>query len=351
MLRKISLFIGIPLLALVLFVLYTFWSTGFFKTITSENNFGPIYQTIDLPGVEDMAISRTDSFMILSVDDRAKRRSGSSGLHGLYWVDLRQEPFTPQPINLPSDLELYPHGISLIQTGPNQHQLAVINHVNGNHSIELFTIQNDTVRYSKSLQDPNLISPNDLVWIDGERFYYSNDHGSRSKWGIFSENYLGVAKANVGYFDGQNFRIVAEGMAYPNGLVVDQTGKNLLVASSRKFLIRVFEIQENGDLVLLEDVPTDTGVDNLELDEDGSIWSGAHPDLMTFSAYAAGKKPKAPSEIIQLYISDQKLKQKTVWKDPGEEMSASSVAIPFGDYLFLGNVMDSKMLILKKGST
>ena len=82
--------------------------------------------------------------------------------------------------------------------------------------------------------------------------------------------------------------------------------------------------------------------------ETGAIWSGAHPDLMTFSAYAAGKKPIAPSEILKIYLSDQQLKQTTVWLDKGETMSASSVAIPFGEYLFLGNVMDSKMLVLKK---
>ncbi|WP_187176597.1 SMP-30/gluconolactonase/LRE family protein [Algoriphagus sp. AK58] len=346
---KIGISLGLVLLALGLFVLYTFWSTGFFRKIETYHEFGGIEQTIGLPGVEDMAISRTDSFMILSVDDRAKRRSGEKGLHGLYWMDLKDAPFTAHPIPLPSELVLYPHGISLIETGPKQYRLAVINHVEGKHSIEVFTIDQDTVRYSHSLRDPKLISPNDLVWVDADRFYYSNDHGSTSDLGIFAENYLGVAKANVGYYDGESFRIVAENMAYPNGLVLDQSGKNLLVASSRHFLIRVFEIQENGDLTFLEDIPTATGVDNLERDEEGGIWSGAHPDLMTFSAYAAGKKTTAPSEILKIHFSDQQLKQTTVWLDKGETMSASSVAIPFGEYLFLGNVMDSKMIVLRKG--
>lgn len=349
MIKKIGIFLGLTLLALGLFVLYTFWSTGFFRKIETSHEYGGIEQTIELPGVEDMAISRSDSFMILSVDDRAKRRSGEQGLHGLYWMDLKQATFTVKPIAIPADLILYPHGISLIETGPKQYRLAVINHVEGKHSVEIFTIDQDTVQFSHSLKDPNLISPNDLVWVDEERFYYSNDHGSTSSAGIFAENYLGVAKANVGYFDGSAFRIVAENMSYPNGLVVDQSGKNLLVASSRDFLIRVFEMQADGGLKFLEDIPTATGVDNLERDEEGAIWSGAHPDLMTFSAYAAGKKPVAPSEILKIYLSDQQLKQTTVWLDKGETMSASSVAIPFGEYLFLGNVMDSKMLVLKKG--
>ncbi len=348
MIKKTVISLGLFLLALGLFVLYTFWSTGFFRKIETAHEFGGIAQTLELPGVEDLAIARKDSFLILSVDDRAKRRSGKEGLHGLYWMDLRKIPFEAKPISLPAELTLYPHGISLIETGSNEYKLAVINHVNGNHSVEIFNIRQGTVEYSHTLTDPNLISPNDLVWVDANRFYYSNDHGSTSALGIFAENYLGVAKANVGYYDGSSFKIVAEDMAYPNGLVVDQSGKNLLVASSRKFLIRVFEMQADGGLTFLEDIPTGTGVDNLERDEEGAIWSGAHPDLMTFSAYAAGKKPVAPSEILKLYVSDQKLKQTIVWLDKGETMSASSVAIPFGDYLFLGNVMDDQLLILKK---
>lgn len=348
MIKKTVISLGLFLLAIGFFVLYTFWSTGFFRKIETAHEFGGIAQTLELPGVEDMASARKDSFLILSVDDRAKRRSGKEGLHGLYWMDLRKIPFEAKPISLPAELTLYPHGISLIETGSNEYKLAVINHVNGNHSVEIFNIRQGTVEYSHTLTDPNLISPNDLVWVDANRFYYSNDHGSTSALGIFAENYLGVAKANVGYYDGSSFKIVAEDMAYPNGLVVDQSGKNLLVASSRSFLIRVFEMQADGSLTFLEDIPTGTGVDNLERDEEGAIWSGAHPDLMTFSAYAAGKKLIAPSEILKLYVSDQKLKQTTVWLDKGETMSASSVAIPFGDYLFLGNVMDDQLLILKK---
>lgn len=348
MAKKFGLYLLIFLLVFGLFILYTFWSTGFFREIAPSNGFGKVTQALDLPGVEDMAIARKDSFLILSVDDRAKRRSGKEGIHGLYWMDLRKIPFEAKPISISAELTLYPHGISLIETGPNEYKLAVINHVSGNHSVEIFNIRQGTVEYSHTLTDPNLISPNDLVWVDTNRFYYSNDHGSSSGLGVFAENYLGFSLANVGYYDGSNFRIVAEDMAYPNGLAVDQSGKNLWVASSRKFLIRVFEMQADGTLTFLEDIPTGTGVDNLERDEEGAIWSGAHPDLMTFSAYAAGKKPIAPSEILKLYVSDQKLKQTTVWLDKGETMSASSVAIPFGDYLFLGNVMDDQLLILKK---
>ncbi|WP_288369879.1 SMP-30/gluconolactonase/LRE family protein [uncultured Algoriphagus sp.] len=348
MLKRIIISVGIGILIFALFVLYTFWSTGYFRKIQLKNNFGEIVQTIELPGVEDMALAPKDSFLILSVDDRAKRRSGKEGLHGLYWLDLTKFPFEARPVKIPDDLTLFPHGISLLEIAPNQYQLAVINHVEGKHSVELFSIQDGKVEYDRTLQDPLLISPNDLFLVGKDQFYYSNDHGNSSKLGVFAENYLGVAAANVGYFDGNSFRIVAEKMAYPNGLVTDLSGKKLFVASSRGFLIRVFDIQENGGLDQVEDIPVRTGVDNLELDENGKIWTGAHPDLMTFSAYASGKKEFSPSEILKISYKEDQSSLESVWVDDGQTLSATSVAIPFGEYLFLGNVMDSKFLVLKK---
>ncbi|MCS5490628.1 SMP-30/gluconolactonase/LRE family protein [Algoriphagus limi] len=346
--KKIALFVLILIVGLIAFIFHTFSSTGYFRDIEPKHDFGEIFQTINLPGVEDMALARKDSFLILSVDDRAKRRAGEEGLHGLYWLDLRQTPFETKAIPLPTNLTLFPHGISLFEIGPNQYQLAVINHVEGKHSIELFTIQDSEVLYDRTLRDPLLISPNDLVLVGKDKFYYSNDHGNTSKLGVFAENYLGVAAANVGYFDGENFRIVAEDLAYPNGLVPDQSGEKLFVASSRGFLIRAYDIQRNGDLTRSEDISVDTGVDNLEIDDSGTIWTGAHPDLMTFSAYAAGKKEFAPSEILKISYNEGQSKIESVWLDDGKTLSATSVAIPFGDYLFLGNVMDSKFLVLKK---
>lgn len=346
--KKIALFALILIIGLIAFIFHTFSSTGYFREIQPKNDFGEIVQTIELPGVEDMALARKDSFLILSVDDRAKKRKGEEGLHGLYWLDLTRTPFETKRIALPDDLTLFPHGISLLEIAPNQYQLAVINHVEGKHSIELFSIRDGKVQYDRSLRDPLLISPNDLVLVGKDQFYYSNDHGNTSKLGIFAENYLGIAAANVGYFDGNSFRIVAEKMAYPNGLVTDPSRKKLFVASSRGFLIRVFDIKENGDLDQVEDISVGTGVDNLELDENGEIWTGAHPDLMTFSAYASGKKEFAPSEIMKISYQDGQSKLESVWVDDGQTLSATSVAIPFGDYLFLGNVMDSKFLILEK---
>ncbi|MDI1324360.1 MAG: hypothetical protein PSV36_16545 [Algoriphagus sp.] len=331
------------------FVLYVFSSTGYFREIESSNTFGPVYQTIALPGIEDMALARADSLLILSVDDRAARRDGKEGLRGLYLVDLRDENFTPVSLTDEIDFPFFPHGISIYQLDSAKYGLMAINHVNGKHTVESFLLEGNKLTHLKTIKGTNLISPNDLVMVSPDAFYYSNDHGNISGFGVFAENYLGVKASNVGYFDGNSFRIVAENIGYANGIQYDFERNLLYVASSRGFLIRVFEVVPTGDLTLIEDIKVGTGADNIELDESGKLWIGCHPNLMTFAGYAAGKKEIAPSEVITIdYQQGGVGKTESIWTDRGENMSASSVAVPFGNYLFIGNVMDQKMLVLKK---
>ena len=53
----------------------------------------------------------------------------------------------------------------------------------------------------------------------------------------------------------------------------------------RKFLVKVFSRSTDGSLEFIEDIPCGTGVDNIEFDEEGNLWIGSHPSLLTFSAY------------------------------------------------------------------
>lgn len=336
------------LLALVAFVLHVFNSTGFFREVTSKNDFGVIYGKIDLPGVEDIALAREDSLLILSVDDRVARREGKSGPTGIYLVDLRNPAF--EPVNMTQDLDFpfFPHGISLYQTDSAAYNLAVINHVDGEHSVEIFDLRGKSLTHQKTIQDENFISPNDLVLVSPDQFYYSNDHGYRSGMGVFAENYLGLKASNLGFFDGEKAEIKAEGIGYANGMQFDFTSKSLYVAAVRSFSVLVYSVDENWDLSLVEEMDVGTGVDNIELDDEGTLWIGAHPNLLRFASYAAGKEETAPSEVLKISYEKNQSKVESVFTDIGDKVSGSSVAVPWGDYLFIGNVMDSKILILKK---
>lgn len=192
-----------------------------------------------------------------------------------------------------------------------------------------------------------LVSPNDIVAIDEHRFYYTNDHLSESGFNNFAAKYLGKADANVGYFDGEKFSIVAEGFHYANGINFDQERQLLYVASMLKFNIKVFEKNDNGSLTHLEDIACHTGVDNIELDQQYNLWVGCHPNLLAAQAYLGGKSQQAPSEIIKIeYRSRGDYSVESVYLNNGETTSASSVVLPYGEELFIGNVRDKKFVAI-----
>lgn len=333
---------------LLLYVFYIFYSTGFFREI--DNSFsGEVEKSISLPGVEDMQISYDDHFILLSSDDRASRRDGKWKQGHLYYIDLTDTSF--EPVQLTSDLTIpfFPHGISMIRSAPNVYKVFVVNHPKNTHTIEVFDLIGDSLVHVKTMQNPSMISPNDVVAIDENRFYFTNDHGYTKGLGKMAEEYLGLSVSNAVYFDGENYSGVADDIAYANGINFDAERNMLFIASPRDFLIKVYQHTENGDLRFIENIPCATGVDNIEIGPDGKLWIGAHPSLLSFTAYASGSKPIAPSEIITIdYRNFGDYTIETIFLDDGERMSASTVATMYKDLIFTGNAMDDHFLILRR---
>ncbi len=336
---------------LALFVLYTFYTTGFFREIKNEFA-GEILMKVQIPGAEDMQLNREDHFMIISSDDRAGRRDGKTQQGGLYYLDLKN-PLSPPKLLTNSEnasTPFYPHGISMIKLDSAKYKIYAINHPDEEvHMIESFILENGQLSSAPIYVDDMIFSPNDIVAIDQERFYFSNDHGYKSGYGKLAEDYIGLRASNVIYYDGENFREVASGIAYANGINYDPVRALLYVASPRDFLVKVYKAEANGDLTFIEDIPCGTGVDNIEFGEDGKLWIGCHPNLIHFGEYAKGKKEISPSEIITIdYRGKGDYTIEKIYEDDGSNMSASTVAPTYEDLIFVGNVMDKHFLILKR---
>ena len=75
-----------------------------------------------------------------------------------------------------------------------------------------------------------------------------------------------------------------------------------------------------------------------------------HPNLLKLQKYEKAKNTKiSPSQIIKVNYrgpGDYTLEQ--VYMNVGDMMSASTVAAAFGDYIFTGNLMDNKFLLLQR---
>ena len=343
-LKGILLFI---LLGLIAFVAYTLISTGYFRKI--ENKFeGTIIANLKLAGAEDITISLTDSFALISATDRAAKIRGEKETGHLYLIDLKKPGY--ELINLTSSFpkDFAPHGVSMIKQD-SSYKVVVINHTDLGHSLEFFQLYQHNLTFVKTLNDPTMISPNDIVLLDGDRFYFTNDHAYERGFLRLLEDYAGYAASSVIYYDGENYQQVASGIGYANGINFDKNRNLLFVASPRKFLVKVYHTKADGTLDFIENIVCKTGVDNIEFDSENNLWIGCHPDLLHFAAYAKGKKNKSPSEIIKLtYIKKGTYSIEQIYMEDGSNMSASTVAAPFGNKLFLGNVMDDNFLIISK---
>ncbi|KZS40764.1 hypothetical protein AWE51_07375 [Aquimarina aggregata] len=333
-------------LIVISFVAYTLISTGYFRTIEPHFN-GEILKKIPLVGAEDITVSHIDGFALISSTDRKIYPPTKEEHGGLYSMDLTSGNFNLTHLTSSFSKSFAPHGISILKKDSTYIVMAV-NHTPKGHSIEVFTKNKEQLIFEKSLIDSTMISPNDIVLVDENRFYFTNDHGYNEGFGKFMEEYGGLSVANVIYFDGKNYREVANGIAYANGINHDPKRQLLYVASPRGFLIKVYSIKQNGDLEFIEDIPCGTGVDNIEIDPQGNLWVGAHPNLLRFKAYAQGKKETSPSEILKIsYREKNDYSVEKIYVEDGSTMSGSTVATPYEDLIITGNVMDKDFLILK----
>jgi len=263
-------------------------------------------------------------------------------------IDLSKDTFDIKLLSKNFKKPLALHGISLIQLDSNHHKLFVINHAAG-ENIEVFDLYHwDSLVHEKTMQHELIFSPNDIVAISETQFYFTNDKYYNSKIGNLFENYSGIAKCETIYFDGKNYKVVNNNIAYANGINYDKKRNLIYIASPRGFLIAVFERLENGDLKHIENIDCGTGVGNIKLDKKGNLSIGCHPNLLVFKSYQKGKAKNAPSEIIKInYRKKGDYDIKILCVNDGTAISASTVAPIYNDLIFIGSVMDDHFLVLK----
>lgn len=336
--------------SILAFVLHTFISTGYFRNI--ENSFdGKILKKVKLYGAEDITINYKDSFAIVSSCYRKPFTKVNDSKNGLYFINLKDSTYTPHLLTSSFKKEFNPHGISLFKKDSTYYVYA-INHSGKNYqqqSIEVFKLENKQATHIKTLKDASMVSPNDLVVLNENSIYFTNDHYYGAGFGKLIEDYLGLSISNVIHFNGTTYNEVANGIAYANGINFDAKRNLVFVASPRKFLVKVYQKNKDNSLTFIENIDCKTGVDNIEFDTKGNLWIGAHPNLLHFKSYMKEKKEFSPSEIIKInYTSKGKYNVENVYVNNGKDISGSTVATPFGNKILVGTVTDNNLLILQK---
>ncbi|MBT8218231.1 MAG: SMP-30/gluconolactonase/LRE family protein [Bacteroidia bacterium] len=333
------------LIALLLFfIANTLHQAGVFREIHPHIE-GEAIRTYDnIPGPEDIDIDRTNGLLFISSTDRRDR--GQNPSDGIYLLDLSTADI---PILLQHDFsgEFHPHGISVVHQDSSTF-LFVVNHNAEGDFIESFEYREDQLHHIRSYKDEiDMCCPNDVVGISKETFYVTNDHGNRSGFGRTMEEYLRLAKSNFIYYNGTSFREAYSGLKMANGIQLSNDGTRLYVTHTLGQELLTFERNKTDEtLRLMSRTPLHSGVDNIDVDESGNLWIGSHPKLFDFVSHAGDPTALSPSQVFKLspLKDDDEFVVEEVLLDDGTIISGSSVAVRYGNELYVGCVFESKIV-------
>jgi len=332
------LFVGLSL-----FILKTLNDAGEFKTINAHFD-GECHSIFGIDGPEDITILSNGTALISS-DNRWATLAGRPIQGHIYVYDLTDEK--PTLINLTIDLNFnfHPHGISVFEA-PQHIYVFVVNHKQNDHTIEVFTYTENKLIHHKTISSEKLVSPNDLVAINENQFYVTNDHGSHSEFFKTVEDYLQLSSSNVLFYDGNNFTVVVDDVKYANGINISPSKEIVYLAETiGKRLSFYTRNSVSNALSFSKSIYMNTGVDNIELDEDGNLWIGSHPQMLAFTRHAKNGNKLSPSQVLRVStdsISNDKVDE--IYLDTGEILSGSSVSAVYNKNLLIGAVFENHFL-------
>jgi arylesterase/paraoxonase len=333
------------LLGIIYFTGSTIIDAGSFKTIKNEFN-GELVQIYEsMSGPEDLDIDRENGLLFISSSDRWTLREGKSAENdGIYLLDI-DSGAKPEKIKTDYSGEFHPHGISFLKKDSASF-LFVVNHKSKGDFVELFKFEKDQLYHIRTFSDPMMCCPNDLVAVDVDKFYVTNDHGNKDGFMRVLEDYLKIASSYLLYFDGTEYRKAYEGLNYANGVAISNDGQQLYLTHTTGRQMLTFDRKpETGYLDIKSTLELGTGVDNITVDEEGNIWIAAHPKLFSFVEHSKNPAKNSPSELLKVTPHESNtFSIERVFTNDGSQLSGSSVGITYKGEVFIGVVFENKLL-------
>jgi arylesterase/paraoxonase len=343
--KRLGFFLVLLLIVIGWWLVDFLMDAGQFKSIQPHFS-GTCFEVAGISGPEDITIHPGKRIAYISSTDRWALQQGEPGKGAIFSYDLSKDH--PKPVIMQHDFadDFNPHGMSLFVDKQGNERLFVVNHSKGRHSIEIFQLNNDNLAHLETLQDPMMISPNDVVAVGLNQVYFTNDHGYADGALRTLEEYARLKRANLVYYDGRSYKEAASGFSYANGVNVSRDGKKLYLAATTEMTLYVFQRDiESGTLSQEAEIALDTGVDNIEIDANGDVWIGAHPQLLKFVGHAGDSSKLSPSQVLRIRQNssgDYAVAEK--YLDKGQELSGSSVAAVLENRLLIGAVFESRFL-------
>lgn len=340
-------FLVILVLVIGFFLIKTFYQAGQFKTIDSHFNGTVINTYRNMPGPEDMQLDYfSDNLFISAATRRPKgniEQNPNRFRDGIYLLNIEDDQ-APELIPNNYQGEFHPHGISLLRKDTTLYVFAV-NHNNAGDFVESFMFNNGTLEHLVSYSSPAMCCPNDLIATDIDKFYVTNDHGTKRGFMRVLEDYLRIPRSSLLYFDGESYSKAAGPFNYANGVNMSNDRSRLYLATTTGSSIIIFDVNNDGSLTRKSTTDLGTGVDNIDVDKEGNLWIAAHPKLLNFVKHVKDSTIYSPSQVFKLTPKDDyDFDVEEVYLNDGSDISGSSVALSYRNELFIGVVLDYTML-------
>ncbi|MFZ3033509.1 MAG: SMP-30/gluconolactonase/LRE family protein [Parvibaculum sp.] len=355
LLRRLLIGFGLVLAVVSIFTWRFLAAAGYFTGIKQE--VAAQCTTIPSPpGPEDIQIDRDARQAFVVASDRRALLAGSKAARGgVYMIDLTAPVAEWQlhPVTAAEPADFHPHGLSLYKGADGSRRLFVVNHhSDGVESVDIFDVAADgMLTLVRSVSDPLLVSPNDVVAVGPESFYATNDHGTANKTEGMIEDFMLSRSADFVYFDGAKMSVAGDRLLFPNGINVSADGQTIYVAESLGLSLHVYDRNiETGVLTPRDYTPMGTGLDNIDVEEDGSLLIAAHPKMTAFIAHARDAAELSPSQIIrvELAVDGNGGRAGTIYLNLGKQISGATVAAGYGGLMLIGNAFDPNILVCQQ---
>ncbi|XP_054752077.2 serum paraoxonase/arylesterase 2-like isoform X1 [Lytechinus pictus] len=304
-----------------------------------------------LPGIENGSediVTSSNGLAFISAGVLKAFEPDQDILGKVFLFDFNYPDDDPKNIQIvgfdPSDW--IPFGMDIWESGPKDNPtltLYVINRHPDRIGIEVFDFSYQkkipTLTHQRRIHHKNIWSPNDLVLVDENHFYASNDKYLPEPFNML-EVFFRLGLASVVYYDGEEARIVAEGVKLANGVNISPDKKLLYVAGTIGNELLVYRIQNYGNLVQAKAIQLGTSPDNINIDkEDGSVWIGNNPVMYHFFNQLG--KFTGVGQVLNMHL-DKKLNPtiREVLSDNTGLIRYCSVACRYGNRLLIGTVAD-----------
>tara|TARA_R110000868_G_scaffold269898_1_gene529307 strand:- start:3584 stop:4678 length:1095 start_codon:yes stop_codon:yes gene_type:complete len=307
------------------------------------------------PGPEDIEIDRARGLAFVAASDRRALAAGSkSARGGIYVIDLTApaDHWQLRPVTASEPADFHPHGLSLYTGADGARRLFVVNHRSDKtEAVEIFDVAEDgSLTHVRSVTDPLLVSPNDVVAVGPDSFYATNDHSTANKTRAMLENILLSIKSNVVYFDGTKMSVATNRLAFANGINKSADGKTIYVSESLGLSLHVYARDlDTGALTQTDYTQLGTSLDNIDVLEDGALLIAAHPKVTSFISHARDASELSPSQVLRVeFAKGGGGKAGTIYLNLGKEISGATVAAGYRDVMLLGNAFDEGILVCKQ---